>query len=57
MNDYFTAQEIADLRGLSPGHVKNLASEHRWRRLGTNPQRYHILDVMETFDSAKGRQT
>ena len=56
-NQWFTAVEIAKIRDLSPGYVKNLASEHRWRRLGTNPQRYHIFDVMETLGSARDRQT
>jgi len=53
MNEWFTAEEIANLRGLTVGYVRNLASEHRWRRLGTNPQRYHIFDVIETVKSAK----
>lgn len=54
---WFTAREIAHLRGLSYGYVLNLASAHQWRRLGSRPQRYHIHDVMTTFKSAKFAQT
>lgn len=31
--------------GWTVTYVRNLASLHQWRRLGTRPQRYHIGDV------------
>jgi hypothetical protein len=53
VTDWFTAREIAALHKVSVVHIRNMASKDQWRRLGTRPQRYHILDVMETLGSAK----
>jgi hypothetical protein len=54
VSDYFTAEEIAHLKGCSVSYVRNLACHHGWRRMGTRPQRYHIVDVMKTLGPAKG---
>lgn len=43
---YATVAEIMRLFPWSPAHIRNLAARHRWRRLGTRPQRYHLADVM-----------
>jgi len=50
---WFTLEEIAALKGVSIPHLRNLAWRDKWRRLNLRPQRYHIHDVMETFNSAK----
>lgn len=55
--EWFTALEIAKLSDLTVGYVRNLACVHGWRRTGTRPQRYHIVDAMNSISSAKGRQT
>jgi len=55
--EWFTAEEIAHLRGISVGYVRNLACAHGWRRTASVPRRYHIVDVMNTLGSAKSRQT
>lgn len=47
--EWFTLEEIAQLRGLSVAYVRNLASIHKWRRTSTRPRRYHIFDVMESL--------
>lgn len=52
-HNWFTAEEIGKLRGLTVGSVRNLACIHQWRRMGTRPQRYHILDVIESLKSDK----
>jgi hypothetical protein len=49
---WFTAAEISTLRGITVGYVRNLASTYQWRRTGTNPQRYHIHDVMDSLNRA-----
>ena len=50
--EWFTAQQIADLRGLTVETVRNLASTHQWRRTGERPQRYHIQDVIASLKGA-----
>jgi hypothetical protein len=51
--EWFTLQEIADLRGLTYGYVKRLASMHKWRKTTSKPRRYHIQDVIESMKSAE----
>lgn len=52
-HEWFTLQEIAQLRGLTYGYVKRLASKHKWRRTHSKPRRYHIRDVIESMKSAE----